>query len=213
MLFSFQNLITNVSAYFSVVTFIVGLIFFKSVVKNLKSIFVLVTIAAFIDITTMLLEFSFAVNVFIFHLYTVLEFSLFLIFYYTYFLYKHIHILVFYVITLLFFVICFLDYTVFNSKDIDFLSITVESSLIIVTALFSFNWMSNYYQSVNIINVPFFWINTAVLLYFSGNLLVYVFSKTLKPDEFYSLYSYVHSPLNITYNVLISIAFYKTKNK
>ena len=113
----------------------------------------------------------------------------------------------------LFYLITFIDYKVNGIKEMDNFSSTVEASFFIIASLLSFFFIIRHLIFENIIAMPFFWINSAILIYFSGIMLLYVFSKAFNKEEYNFLYGFINSPLNIIYNSLISIGFWKSRNK
>lgn len=63
--------------------------------------------------------------------------------------------------------------------------------------------------TLNLTREPFFWINTAVLVYFSGNLILFLFMKFLTLQQLGNLWGPIHNSLNIIYNVLLIRAFWQ----
>jgi hypothetical protein len=67
----------------------------------------------------------------------------------------------------------------------------------------------------NLLNTSFFWINIAILIYFAGNLFLFLFSNHLQKnnwEQYLAVYN-IHSVTNIMYYILISIGFWKAANK
>ena len=95
----------------------------------------------------------------------------------------------------------------------DNFSASVEAILLSVYALVSFLFIMRKLLFENILSEPFFWINSGVLFYFSGSLLVFAFSNyflTFEPSNQYVLWS-IPQFLNIFYNILICIGFWKAR--
>ena len=85
------------------------------------------------------------------------------------------------------------------------MSITVFTFLII-----SINYFVELYNNVeheNLFTYPFFWINVAVLIYFSGNLFLTISYNIFAMDNVFQLYIPIHSTLNTVKNLLFAMAF------
>jgi|SRR6218665_91578 len=211
----FGNILTNVSTAFSIIAFVVALLRLRLVHSYVIPILLLVIIAFIVE----LINFAFVIdnenNLYIFHAYTIIEFTLisffYLLFYRPYF--KSYFMLI---LNLVFCVIAYLDYTVNGLESIDNYSISCESIILTFYALVSFLFIIKNLIFENLLASTFFWINAAVLFYFSGNLLLFAFSNYLKNnnlDEYYVLWTMIHSFLNIFFNTFICIGFWKLKAK
>jgi hypothetical protein len=92
---------------------------------------------------------------------------------------------------------------------------SVEALMGICYSLFAFYLIMKNLVFDQLLRTPFFWINTAILLYFSGTLFLFLFTTYLaKYDvkDYGPLYA-IHSVVNITYYILISIGFWKAQAK
>ncbi len=90
---------------------------------------------------------------------------------------------------------------------------STESIILSLYALGSFLFVMRKLIFNNLLSEPFFWINSGVLFYFSGNLLVYVFSNYLVSSGLYNdshIWS-ITPILSIFFNILLSIGFWKTR--
>jgi hypothetical protein len=67
--------------------------------------------------------------------------------------------------------------------------------------------MYNTVTVENLLLFPFFWINTAVLIYFSGNLYLTISYNIFTMQEVYKLYIPIHNSLNTVKNLLFAVAF------
>ena len=64
--------------------------------------------------------------------------------------------------------------------------------------------------TVEVFRLPIFWVNVAVLVYFSGNLFVFMLSDylvTVLKDNLIVYWSF-HNFLSIVKNILLAIGFY-----
>ncbi|UYZ62108.1 hypothetical protein [Hymenobacter weizhouensis] len=87
------------------------------------------------------------------------------------------------------------------------LSITGQSLLFIVLALVYFYQLLQEPAEVPIEKQPLFWINAGVLLYFSGNLFLFMLQNWLNrmPQPNYNSYWAIHSVVNILANLLYAV--------
>ncbi len=98
----------------------------------------------------------------------------------------------------------------FNS--LDNISLTTECILLMIYSLLAFFHLLQNPVHDKILSAPLFWFNTAILMYFSGNLFLFVFSNYLE-NHFAKVSPAlcgIHSLLNIVFYLLISIGFWKT---
>ncbi len=204
--------LSNISTVFSIISLLVGIFYFKTIKKYLIPIFVIVSISAIVEIVTLIFKDFSINNLSIFHIYTFFEFSLIYIFYLLFYK-SYIKINILYLILPVFYLIGYFDYKVNGISEMDNFSITIESSVFIVISLISFLFLMNR-DSIEKIKAPFFWINSGVLIYFSGNILLFTFCNYLNKSElemYKVLWLVIHSLLNIAYNILICIGFYKSR--
>lgn len=209
-----------ISMAFSMLSLLVGLFCIKTIKRFLIPLFLLVFISAFVEIINLIVEVtainnSTINNLPILHIYTGIEFSLIFIFYMLF--YKQYYKLkILYLLLPLFYVVTYIDYKVNGLNEMDSFSVTVESTFFIVLSLLSFFFIIRHLIFENILNMPFFWINSGILIYFSGNILLFIFSNSFDKSEmktFSMLWFTIHSLLNIIYNSLICIGFWKSRIK
>lgn len=82
--------------------------------------------------------------------------------------------------------------------------------LVITTALLYFYQILKGKEFLNLVNVPFFWISTGLLFYSVGTIILFgffEFYKTLPPETGAKLW-FINSVLNISSNILITIALF-----
>jgi hypothetical protein len=84
---------------------------------------------------------------------------------------------------------------------------TISVFVFIILSIRSFIEIYNTVTVDNLLLYPFFWINTAVLIYFSGNLYLTVSYNIFTMQEVYKLYIPIHNSLNTVKNLLFAVAF------
>jgi hypothetical protein len=149
----------------------------------------------------------------VFNLFTLIEFS-FIISFFKIFFDQFNRSIFHYILLAIFFTVVI--YTSFISdalKLMDNLSVSIESIIFIIYSLFSFYTIMKNLIYDNLLATPFFWINSAILIYFSGNLFLFAFSNHLqKHDGNTNLQlSVIHSIFNILYYITLTIGFWKAR--
>ena len=149
-------------------------------------------------------------NLFIYFIGTLVEFTFLSVFYYRVLSSKKIKIII-PIGYVLFIASLVLDYKNNHLLYLNTFSLSMESLLITLYALVSFyEILMNADQ--DIFANPIFWINSAFLIYNSGNLLVFIFNNYLyQKGHAHPKIWMINSILNIIYNIPISIGFWTTK--
>lgn len=208
-------ILSVISSAFSALCFLVGLYRIKTIKGYFIPLFILVSISIIIESMNLAVALSNENNLLLFHLFTVIEFSLIGLFYYLFFK-KFSESKYILAGIALFYGVAFFDYKINGLKSLDNISVFFESIALIICSLCSFLYSVKRPVSGNILSAPFFWFNAAVLIYFSGNILLFTFSNYLNKTEstnYYIMWATVHSLINSVYNVLLSIGFWETKIK
>lgn len=200
-----------ISIAFTILPFLVGLFCIRKVKTYLLPVFALTFIGTTVEILGLAIASDDTSNLITFHVYTLSEFSLITLFYMLF--YKQ-YFKVGYLLLLfpVFYIVEYIDYKINGFNSLDNFSVTVESSIFILMSLLSFAYLLRNLIYENVLSLPFFWINSGILIYFSGNILLFISDKSLPPADSYLLFLLIHSPLNVIYNVLICIGFIKAKN-
>lgn len=203
-----------ISTLFSTLSFIVGLLCIKSINRYLVPIFLIVSVSFVTEIINVVYASSNINNFYIFHLFTILEFIL-ISFFYILFFKKYLRPVFLLLPIPVFLIVAFIDYRINGVDSMDSLSASVEALLLSMYALFSFLFVMRKLLFESLLSEPFFWINSGVLFYFSGGLLVFAFSNYFLATELsnHSALWSIPQLLNILYNILISIGFWKTRAK
>lgn len=211
--YSLGNILAWISTAFSIIAFVVALMRVKHVHSYIIPVFILVSVAFLVEVLAFFSNDE--NNLYIFRAYTIVEFTL-ISFFYLLFYRQYFKSYFMIVLNISFFMIAFMDYQVNGIASIDNYSISCESIILTFYALISFLFIIKNLVFENLLSSAFFWINSSVLFYFSGNLLLFAFSNYLKNnnlDEYYVLWTMIHSFLNIFFNTFICIGFWKLKAK
>lgn len=157
----------------------------------------------------------FGTNLPILHLYTVLEFNLIALFYFSFFGYFYNRRLV---PSLMVF---FTGFAVLNSlfiqkiTEFNTYSRGLEALLVIIFSLLCFYKLLIELSSKNPTQQPIFWINTGFLLYFAGNLVLFILSNViLKENKAFNYMSWgLHSCLIALLYILIGIGLWNSPHQ
>lgn len=85
-----------------------------------------------------------------------------------------------------------------------------ESLIIIILSLLFFKKTLGSLEYSNILNNPQFWMNSGLLIYFTGNLFLFAFGNLIHNDSLYYLW-HIHNFIQLIYSSLLAIAFWKVK--
>ena len=206
------SIISRISSFSVIIPLFIGLIIRKQMESTLKPVIFLILISLITELISLILLYNYINNMFVFNIYGIIEVILLIEFYKRFlnqFFQSKVHLILIALFTLLFVYNTFLSH---KFKNIDIISTSIESIIFILYALISFYFILKNLVFENLYHTPFFWINTAFLLYFSGNLFLFTFSSYLENHEstYVKLYL-IHSILNILTYILISIGFWKIK--
>lgn len=134
------------------------------------------------------------------------EFNLLCIYYYQIILNQKFRF-VFVCATMLFTLFCFYDFYTSTERQNSFLPLAIQCLFFILLITYSFyekirdNLSTPVYQLMN------FWVSTALLLYFSGNFFLFLYSKTaIKNEVFKFQYNIVYDFFTIIKDILLCIA-------
>jgi len=107
-----------------------------------------------------------------------------------------------------------IDWLVVGPNRMDIISGTYCSILLAFLSIYSFYAMLKADLVEKILDEPVFWINSAVLIYFAGNFLLFLFSNYItkfSPQRHDLLWAVIHSTFNFSYNVLMCIGIWKLR--
>lgn len=173
---------------------------------------ILFSACSVIQLTAFFLHKQHINNLALARIYTWVRFLLLAFYFYTIFQDKIIRYLV-PIFLLIFLIIATVDLNRNGINSMPSISMTVESLLVLIfTFVGIFNLINNPTND-SVFSVPRFWFYVAFLIYFSGNLFLfilntYILQKSAKLH--YEVWA-IHSVLNILYNSLVSIGFLKIR--
>ncbi|MCG6187020.1 hypothetical protein [Maribellus maritimus] len=195
------------------IPFIVGLFVFKSFDKNLKIIFIFVCYGTANEVFTRLLFLLADVRnaMPVLHLYGAVSLGLLFTFYF-YVLRGLIDKRIYLILSFVFIV-----YWVVNSLFIQSiyeypsLPSSLGDILIILLSIMYFYKVMMEAKIVKLADEPLIWINTAILIYYTGNLFFYIlFNNILAVSrEFSKITVYYYSALMALFYILIAVGFLK----
>lgn len=177
-----------------------------------RALWILIIISALTELTNEVLHRCNVNSMYVTHVFTSLEFLLISIFFIKTISPSKLNYLLGGIIVV-FFGISGYELLSAAENTLDEISTTTEAILFIIYSLGTFFYMLQNPGQQSIFTVPLFWFNTAILLYFSGNLFLFLFTNYLvahSGENFYELWG-IHSVLNIIFYILISVGFWKTK--
>ncbi len=213
--FSFYTFLAAISGLSGIIPIIFALITIKYQKNYILPIFILVFISFLVEIINWTFTQFSQNNLYIFHLYTIIEFVLLGLFY-TYYFKQYFKPTIFIIIMPLFLIIAITEYCIKGTGNMNNISTSTESIILVSYALFLYYFVMTKSLIENLLSHSIFWFNSAILVYFSGNLLLFVFSSYLaetKNENYFMLWATIHSFFNITFNLLLSLGFWKTRVK
>jgi len=153
-------------------------------------------------------------NLFFFNIYTIVELALIGWVFHTMFGSKNMKITVsILVITVLVFALSNILFMQ-NVDILDNLTLGVESLLFTLLALLFFYKVFRESKVQQLERYPLFWLNSGMLLYFAGNLFVFIFSNYILMETqnvFHAEWG-IHSILQITSNLIYTIGIWLSTN-
>ncbi len=150
---------------------------------------------------------------YVFHTYTVFEFMLISLFYIKVISNWKINSVII-LLNLLFLGVAIFEF-MHKIYVMDDLSTTVESILVMLYAVFGYYLLLKNPVQSQVTAIPLFWFHSAFLLYFAGNLFLFVFINYVN-QHFKGLSNQlwsIHSVMSIILYSLIAIGFWKTKTR
>jgi hypothetical protein len=147
--------------------------------------------------------------------YTILEFTLISLFYYRFFR-QYMKADIINIITILFMLVSMAGVYVYGLQKTDLYARAVESFILTTYCLFLFYYVLKNLIFDNLLNSPIFWINTAILFYFAGNLVIFIFSEYIskhQTNSYMLLWASIHTFFNVSMNILFGIGFWKLRTK
>ncbi len=205
------DVLSTISAMWVVLPLLIGFIK-KKYFNNAEKVLLCLTALSFITETiALILNERNMNNMYVYRIYTVLEFALISLFYIL--ILSSSRFKPFIIATISFFTV-FGIYDFLNHSDtMDNIATTMESIIVIIYSILGFHSMLKNPVHTRVRSIPLFWFNSAFLLYFAGNLFLFIFCSYILRHHhrtFNELWG-IHSVMNILFYVLISVGFWKTK--
>lgn len=196
------------------VPLIVSLIKYRTFSTTLKVLSLYIVISFVIETISLILVKNDMYNLFLSHILTFLEFSIF-----TFIFFDLLNIrkrkLLLTAILSAFLIICLVDVMFISGyMKMNELSRNVECFSLITFAIFYFKTFIQQTEYQNPLKLFSFWFSTASIIYFSGSFFLFIFSNSIldtSPATFLALFT-IHSLFNITFNTLLAISFTKKTN-
>lgn len=188
---------------------------FKRFTKVFWTLAVLLLVAVIISYSAYILYQNQTNNMYLLHIYTVLEYTLWSMFYYQLFKNKVVKKVI--VGMLIIFVLFSITNTIYWQplEIYNSYSRSVEGAFLLC---FAIAWFYKVFVDSKIIKLeshPIFWINSAVLVYFSGSFLLFIsnnFLMKLSDQEFFEAWA-LHGLFLIIHYLFISIGIWLIKRK
>ena len=212
--YSALMLLARISSLTVILPFSITLFRFRSFTTADRTLWVLIIVSAITELTNEILHHYSVNNMYVTHVFTSLEFLLISLFFIKTISPSKLNYILFGII-IIFFAISGYEFYYDEKNTLDEISTTTEAILFIIYSLGTFFYMLQNPGQQSIFSIPLFWFNTAILLYFSGNLFLFLFTNYLvehSGETFYELWG-IHSVLNIIFYILISVGFWKTKER
>lgn len=195
------------------VPFFIGLFKFRHFDKNLKLVFLFVCFGTFTEVVSRLLMLLAGVSntMPINNLYGIGSFVLLFLLYF-YVLGDFVNKRIFTLLSIIFTFYWIVD-TLFIQSDFIFSSFprAIGQIFVIILAILYYYKVMVEAKIVKLADEPFIWINTAILIYYTGTLFFYIlFNLILEYSrEFSKITVYYFSILNALFYILIAIGFLK----
>lgn len=181
--------------------------------KDLLTIYLLLFVSLTVEVVDVILAFRNINTMVVINIFTSIEFALIWCFYKS-FTARVKNSNVNTIVLLIFLVIAVIDLFFINGfKRVNTLTVSIESITLIVYSLISFYLIMSRMLFDKLLDAPFFWINIAVLFYFSGSLFLFLFGNYLisQGNKTYMEMYKIHTFVNAVWYLFISIGFWKVK--
>lgn len=210
------RILSYISVFSAILPFIFGILKFQVLNKQLRILFIYIVVCLLTEASGIFVaKYSIKSYYLIQNIFTGLEYFLITAMYYIEFSSNRNRISILfisfaYLLFLLYFIIVAENY--FNTDSISY---TVESIILVVWSVYFFYKVQSERTIISLTQYPFFWVNCAVLIYFSTSSVLFLcndFIEHCGKALFQKLWS-LHLIGNIAYNCLFSVALWKTKSK
>ncbi|OJJ18600.1 hypothetical protein BKI52_23600 [marine bacterium AO1-C] len=211
-LYTWVEALLDTSASSTLLPSILALLFFKKQSTPLKYLSYLLWVATVVEISAYILGTYKIPNLPLLHIYVIIEFAL-LAWMYQLYLYrfypKYLIPIVIVGFTLLSILNSIFIQTIYTFNTY---ARALENLLLIVFALSFFYKLLKELKIKYLEKKPIFWINTGILIYFSGSLFIFIFSNFLVTRrELNTQMWIIHAFLNIFHNVFYAIGLWLSR--
>jgi len=208
-------ILTISSTFFSFIPLIVSFINIKYIRNFSIFYFILIIVSIGVDGLNTIFAISGDSNTYMFHYYTIAEFTLISLFY-SFFFKQYFNPIIINLIIPIFLIAAYMDYKINGLDTMNNYSSSLEAIILSFYSFFFFYYVLKNLVFEDLLATPVFWLNTAVLFYFAGNFILFIFSNYMAksdPRKYMLLWSIIHTFFNVLYNALLSIGFWKARTK
>ncbi|CAN5119888.1 hypothetical protein BH11BAC5_BH11BAC5_16540 [soil metagenome] len=210
------EILQNINYLSEIAPFFLCLLFYKRIIsKEIKVFFVYtIVLVVFLGITLAIIKF-FSLPYFVVMVRFFLIFEFILISFVYISIFKSIKSKQFIVLSICLYIIYWI-YNFYTSRfgEWDFMPLVVECLFFTLLIVYYFYNVMQYNLTTPLYQLPSFWISVALLLYFSGNFFLFLYSKSMMgTPDFNKQYTFINSTITIIKNVLLSIAIIVNKNQ
>lgn len=181
---------------------IVGGVLYRRLNRPMKLLLLLLSISFLTDVYSRILGIRGKSNLHIFHFYTLLEYTLFMIIFSYWQRKNSIRSALRYSIPVFFLIWVISKFTVEDFNSFDSYTTTLEALLLLMTSGFTLYSLIKYSEA-EAVNDFRFWVSAAVLLYFAGNVTLFSVSKVIS----YNLWMTIHATALILSNFMYLKAY------
>lgn len=213
-LFSTIHIIASCAFLPILITFWIGVLRFRVANREERVLILLVGISLLAELISSALWRNQLNNIFISHLYVPIELFLMLLYFRAQF--SGVVKTLIGVVGIVFVVGSIIDSTLIHSPfEMNDISRTVECIILIAVSLLTWGRIMKTMEASRLIDLPLFWINAAVLVYFSAITLLFIFSKSIlsASSELAMWIWSVHLVFMTVYYSLFSIGLWKIRPK
>ncbi len=209
---SFYSNLQVVSGFSIFVTLLFVLLYRKSISKKFVPLAILVGIACITEVINFVFLAKDQNNDLVIRVYTIFEAVLISYFYFLFFK-GSFSANWFLIILIIFFFVAIIDLYFNGIQNFDNYATSFESITFSAMSLWAFYFIAKKFLFEKILSEPVFWFNAGILIYFGGNLILFIFDNYMlkyRTSSHIALWT-MHSVLNIFYNIILAVGFWKTK--
>jgi hypothetical protein len=205
-----QNILTYAALSIALISCLIASIKFKYLSFELKIIFAFLLLSFFSDIISTIINLNGKSTFWWLNIYTILEFFVFGLFYAWLFRKSSKDSRILVVSSLILGIISIVFLTIFQgfSNRMDSISLAIEATLFIFISVGYFYVMLNKMEFDNTFYNPIFWINSGILIYFSGSFFSFMFSAVKYPK--FGIWV-IHNAVHVIFMLFILVGFWKVR--